>query len=247
MEQIDDFLLAELVELYHETGPAAVPRPFSDRFLPARYVDSYDFKMTRRLYACLLVIAGRLQDGWEPPRCRGEELVLRAVRETHQWFAVAPLAVPVEAGRSIGTVCSVVVRVRRDRQLTAVRTRSTRPVNDCAYGCGADPATLRAFVDGHVPQLAGGFSMLDREDADDRPILGSHKKGFPPTATGADVGLGENDERDGLMIGNERELLVRHPHLEGLSPVPGINWFESHIVHISSQLHLRAASGVPVS
>ena len=35
--------------------------------------------MIRRLYACLLVVAGRLQDGWEPPRCRGEELVLRAV------------------------------------------------------------------------------------------------------------------------------------------------------------------------
>ncbi len=79
VEQIDDFLLAELVELYHEAGPAVVPRPFSDRFLPGRYVDFYVFKMIRRLYACLLVVAGRLQDGWEPPRCRGEELVLRAV------------------------------------------------------------------------------------------------------------------------------------------------------------------------
>ena len=56
-----------------------MPRPFSDRFLPARYLDLYDFKMARRLYACLLVVAGRLQDCWEPPRCRGEELVLRAV------------------------------------------------------------------------------------------------------------------------------------------------------------------------
>ncbi|MFN3217675.1 MAG: hypothetical protein ACE367_14365 [Acidimicrobiales bacterium] len=79
VEQVDDFLLAELVELYHETGPAAVPQMFSDRFLPARYVDFYDFKMMRRMYACLLVVAGRLQDRWEPPRCRGEELVLRAV------------------------------------------------------------------------------------------------------------------------------------------------------------------------
>lgn len=81
VEQVDDFLLAELVELYHEVGPAVVPRAFSDRFLPGRYVDFYDFKMIRRLYACLLVVAGRLQDGWEPPRCRGEELVLRAVLE----------------------------------------------------------------------------------------------------------------------------------------------------------------------
>lgn len=81
VEQVDDFVLAELVDLYHEAGPAVVPRPFSDRVLPGRYVDLYDFKMIRRLYACLLVVAGRLEDGWEPPRCRGEELVLRAVLE----------------------------------------------------------------------------------------------------------------------------------------------------------------------
>jgi hypothetical protein len=79
--QVDDFLLAELVDLHHEAGPGAVPRPFSDRLLPARYVDFFDFEVIRRLYACLLVVAGRLQDGWEPPRCRGEELVLRAVLE----------------------------------------------------------------------------------------------------------------------------------------------------------------------
>lgn len=79
VEEIDDFLLAEIVELYHESGPAAVPRMFSDQFLPGRYVDFYEFKMTRRLYTCLLVVAGRLQDGCEPPRCRGEEPVLRAV------------------------------------------------------------------------------------------------------------------------------------------------------------------------
>jgi hypothetical protein len=50
-------------------------------YLPPRYVDLYDFKLLRRLYACLLVVAGRLQDSWEPPRCRGEELVMRAVLE----------------------------------------------------------------------------------------------------------------------------------------------------------------------
>lgn len=81
VEQVDDFLLAELVELSHEAGPAAVPRLFSDHFLPGRYVDLYDLKMMRRLHACLLIVAGRLQDGWEPPGCRGEELVLRAVLE----------------------------------------------------------------------------------------------------------------------------------------------------------------------
>ncbi len=52
---------------------------FSDMFLPRRYADFYDVGMLRRRYVCLTVVAGRLQDQWEPPRCRGEELVLRAV------------------------------------------------------------------------------------------------------------------------------------------------------------------------
>lgn len=76
--------------------------------------------------------------------------------------------------------------------------------------------------------------MLDREDADDRPILGSHHEGLPPPATGAYVGLGENDQRDGLMIGIEWELLVPQMYLEGLSPVTGVDRFESHIVHAHS-------------
>lgn len=78
VEQVDDFLLSELVELHDGTKPAGTTM-FSDMFLPRRYADCYDVAMLRRLYVCLTVVAGRLQDQWEPPRCRGEELVLRAV------------------------------------------------------------------------------------------------------------------------------------------------------------------------
>lgn len=80
VEQLDDFLLSELVELHDETKPKRT-RLFSGQFLPGRYTDFYDFAMLRRLYVCLTVVVGRLQDQWEPPRCRGEELVLRAVLE----------------------------------------------------------------------------------------------------------------------------------------------------------------------
>jgi hypothetical protein len=78
VEQVDDFLLGELVELHDGTRPAGTTL-FSDAFLPSRYADFYDFAMLRRLHVCLTVVAGRFQDQWEPPRCRGEELVLRAV------------------------------------------------------------------------------------------------------------------------------------------------------------------------
>ena len=54
-------------------------RMFSSLFLPSRYADLYDVALMRRLHVCLIVVAGRFQDRWEPPRCRGEELVLRAV------------------------------------------------------------------------------------------------------------------------------------------------------------------------
>ena len=47
--QVDDFLLAEIVTLYHDSGPAAVARPFSDLFLPGRYVD---FTTSRCCVAC---------------------------------------------------------------------------------------------------------------------------------------------------------------------------------------------------
>jgi len=79
VEQVDDFLLGELVELYNETAGPAAMRMFSSLFLPDRHADLYDFALIRRLHVCLVVVAGRLQDRWEPPRCRGEELVLRAV------------------------------------------------------------------------------------------------------------------------------------------------------------------------
>jgi len=80
VDAIDDFILGELADRYM-TELAPGEGQFSMLYLPPRYVHLYDFKLLRRLYACLLVVAGRLQDGWEPPRCRGEELVMRAVVE----------------------------------------------------------------------------------------------------------------------------------------------------------------------
>ena len=54
VEQLDDFLLSELVELHDETKPKRT-RLFSGQFLPSRYTDFYDFAMLRRLYVCLTV------------------------------------------------------------------------------------------------------------------------------------------------------------------------------------------------
>lgn len=54
---------------------------FSDLWLPERYRDLYDVLMARRLYACLHVIAERLERHWQPPGCRGEELITRAILE----------------------------------------------------------------------------------------------------------------------------------------------------------------------
>ncbi len=80
VEAIDDFMLGEIADRYMvELAPQEAT--FSMLYLPPRYAHLYSFTVLRRLYACLLVVAGRLQDGWEPPRCRGEELVLRAVLE----------------------------------------------------------------------------------------------------------------------------------------------------------------------
>ena len=47
-------------------------------FLLDRHVAFYGFALIRRLHMGFVVV-GRLQDRWEPPRCRGAELVLRAV------------------------------------------------------------------------------------------------------------------------------------------------------------------------
>ncbi len=79
VDGIDDFLLGELVDRYAAPADGDEVGSFSSEFLPQQFRDLYDFGMLRRLHACLLVVAGRLQDGWEPPQCRGEELVLRAV------------------------------------------------------------------------------------------------------------------------------------------------------------------------
>ena len=80
VDAVDDFILGELADRYG-VELSSTEGQFSMLYLPARYHDQYDHGVLRRLYACLTVVAGRLQDGWEPPRCRGEELVLRAVLE----------------------------------------------------------------------------------------------------------------------------------------------------------------------
>ena len=51
----------------------------SSTFLPSRFSEVYDFRLLRRLYTRLLVVAERLQNGWQQPRCRAEELLVRAV------------------------------------------------------------------------------------------------------------------------------------------------------------------------
>ena len=80
VEMVDDLILGELVDR-HNNPFATIDGQFSMLYLPPRYAHLYDFKLLRRLHVCLQVIAARLQDGWEPPRCRGEELVTRAVLE----------------------------------------------------------------------------------------------------------------------------------------------------------------------
>ncbi len=77
---VDDYLLDELTEKRYADDPSG-GGAFSDRYLPDRHRDLYDFKMIRRLYACLVVVAGRLQDGWRPQACRAEELVTAAIIE----------------------------------------------------------------------------------------------------------------------------------------------------------------------
>ena len=80
VEMVDDFILGELADRYMKPS-ATIDGQFSMLYLPPRYAKLYDFKLLRRLYACLLVVAERLRDGWELPGCRGEELVTRAVLE----------------------------------------------------------------------------------------------------------------------------------------------------------------------
>ncbi len=85
VDMVEDFLVDELTERRYTEG-AATGGAFSDRFLPHRHTDLYDFTMIRRLYACLVVVAGRLQDGWRPQACRAEELVTAAVVEQAQFL-----------------------------------------------------------------------------------------------------------------------------------------------------------------
>lgn len=84
VDMVEDLLLDELTEGRYTEGAAG--GAFSDRFLPDRHADLHDFAMVRRLYACLVVVAGRLQDGWRPQACRAEELVTAAVVEQAQFL-----------------------------------------------------------------------------------------------------------------------------------------------------------------
>lgn len=83
VDMVEDYLLDELTERRYTEG-RATGGAFSDRFLPDRHAGLYDFAMIRRLYPCLVVVAGRLQDGWRPQACRAEELVTAAVVEQAQ-------------------------------------------------------------------------------------------------------------------------------------------------------------------
>jgi hypothetical protein len=133
--------------------------------------------------------------------------------EAHDWFTVAPLADPAEAGSDVGPVRSMIVGMRGDRQLSAVPALSSRPFDHRADRSGTETATLGVRMDGDVPQLASIVSMLEPQDADHRAIFGSNEEGFPSAATGTHVALRQNDERNGLMIGNERQLLVANTNL----------------------------------
>lgn len=83
VDMVEELLLDELGERRYTEGPAT-GGAFSDRFLPDRHAGLYDFTMIRRLHVCLVVVAGRLQDGWRPQACRAEELVTAAVVEQAQ-------------------------------------------------------------------------------------------------------------------------------------------------------------------
>lgn len=82
---VDDQLFTELVDLSDATSDPAdrsiTARAFSDLHLPLRYSDSYDIGLLRRLAVCLVCVADRISEPLQPLRCRGEELVLRAVIE----------------------------------------------------------------------------------------------------------------------------------------------------------------------
>ena len=65
VEQVDDFLLSELVKLHDDTKPART-RMFSCPFLPTRSADLYDFAMLRRLYVALTAVAGRFRTNGNP-------------------------------------------------------------------------------------------------------------------------------------------------------------------------------------
>ncbi len=85
VDMVEDFLLDELTERRYTEG-AATGGAFSGRFLPDRHDDRYDFAMIRRLYPCLVIVVGRLQDGWRAQACRAEELVTAAVVEQAQFL-----------------------------------------------------------------------------------------------------------------------------------------------------------------
>lgn len=82
---VDDQLFAELVDLSNAArdpgNRGMTVRAFSDLHLPSRYRDSYNIGLLRRLLVCHVCVAERVSEPLQPLRCRGEELVLRAVIE----------------------------------------------------------------------------------------------------------------------------------------------------------------------
>lgn len=156
-EQLDDFLLAELVELYHETGPAAVPRMFSDRFLPARYVDFYDFKMARRLYACLLVVAaGSKTDGSRPGA--GER----------NWSYERSATTPRPASR---TWSASRQRPSSTCETCCSRTSTTSTCSTRPSTASANPETYEGSQLGILPLHPSNWFIAFQEDSPVHPLV----------------------------------------------------------------------------
>ena len=78
VEILDDESVHEIATRLHDGIPDRGP---TLTYLPQRYDSIYDTHLARRWYICFLVVAERLAHGWEPLRCRGEELALRAIIE----------------------------------------------------------------------------------------------------------------------------------------------------------------------
>ena len=79
VDLVDDQLMQELADAIANEDGRARFAVFSGLHLPSQYEPRYDARMLRRLHVCFVQVVGRLEAGWRPCQCRGEELVLRAI------------------------------------------------------------------------------------------------------------------------------------------------------------------------